>query len=125
MHSNLVYTSIVSKTLITPGCLSVLDLRTAFFANGSRDLFSRISSGANADSSNGRLPRNDVESDEYSFKGAARNQPENGFSFLGASKAKELFPLKAGGIASGGRDLFEGRLKGRTAPRKRAEDLFS
>ena len=92
MHSNLVYTSIVSKTLITPGCLSVLDLRTAFFANGSRDLFSRISSGANADSSNGRLPRNDVESDEYSFKGAARNQPENGFSFLGASKAKELFP---------------------------------
>lgn len=39
----IVYTSIVSKTLITPGCLKVLDLRTAFFANGSRDLFAATS----------------------------------------------------------------------------------
>lgn len=36
-------TSIVSKTLITPGCLSVRDLRTAFFANGRRDLLEAIS----------------------------------------------------------------------------------
>jgi hypothetical protein len=33
----------VSKTLITPGCLSVLNLRTAFFASGRRDLFALIS----------------------------------------------------------------------------------
>ena len=36
-------TSIVSNTLITPGCLSVRDLRTAFLANGRRDLFAAIS----------------------------------------------------------------------------------
>ena len=39
----IVCTSIVSKTLMTPGCLKVLDLRTAFFAKGSRDLFAAIS----------------------------------------------------------------------------------
>lgn len=33
----------VSKTLITPGCRNVLDLRTAFFARGRRDLFALIS----------------------------------------------------------------------------------
>lgn len=33
----------VSKTLITPGCRNVLDLRTAFFARGRRDLFAWIS----------------------------------------------------------------------------------
>jgi hypothetical protein len=37
------YTSIVSRTLITPGCRNVLDLRTAFFARGRRDLFALMS----------------------------------------------------------------------------------
>jgi hypothetical protein len=36
-------TSIVSSTFITPGCLKVRDLRTAFLANGVRELFEEIS----------------------------------------------------------------------------------
>ena len=38
-------------------------------------------------------------------------------------ESQELFPLKAnGGI--GGKDLFDGRIKGRGAQRRRAADLF-
>jgi hypothetical protein len=78
----------------------------------------------------------------FSFKGAGAGKAEPGFSILGASEsnnnnrerganlAKELFPHRAGNSNSngrsetpnGGRDLFDGRIKGRA--RKRAEDLF-
>jgi hypothetical protein len=77
----------------------------------------------------------------FSFKGAGTGKAEPGFSILGASEsnnnrerganlAKELFPHRAGNgggggrseAPNGGRDLFDGRIKGRA--RKRAEDLF-
>lgn len=49
-----------------------------------------------------------------------------GFSILGASRekvenplVKELFPTR-----SGGKNLFDGRIKGRAAQRRRAEDFY-
>lgn len=84
---------------------------------------------ARADSSRKHRRLNDGSASEdtgFSIKGAG----ENGFSILGASRertqnplVKELFPLKATN-SEGGRDLFDGRMKGRGAPRKRAEEYF-
>ena len=114
--------------------------------NAGRDLFARVSGGPNSSSnnSNGRLRENDQSSSRdqgFSFKGAGAGKAEPGFSILGASEsnnsnnrelganlAKELFPHRAGNgnsrseAPNGGRDLFDGRIKGRA--RKRAEDLF-
>ena len=95
----------------------------------SRDLFSRINGGPKVESSYGRLherpPTNSGETG-FSIKGAGRFNDTAGFSILGASKeraenplVKELFPTKAGG-----KDLFDGRIKGRGVQRRRAEDLF-
>lgn len=102
--------------------------------NAGRDLFARVTGGPK--NSNGRLRNGDSAQDQgFSFKGAGRDEP--GFSILGASGgsdknrerganlAKELFPHRAGGgsgAPNGGKDLFDGRIKGRA--RKRAEDLF-
>ncbi|KAL1586706.1 hypothetical protein WHR41_04482 [Cladosporium halotolerans] len=93
---------------------------------GGRDLFSRVSGGPN---NNGRLRSNDQDQG-FSFKGAGNAEP--GFSILGASTnrergaklAKELFPHRAPGAAApnGGKELFDGRIKGRA--RKRAEDFL-
>ncbi|KAM0715391.1 hypothetical protein Q7P37_008889 [Cladosporium fusiforme] len=99
--------------------------------NDRGDLFSRVSGGP---SNNGRLRAQDHQQADpgFSFKGAGNEAP--GFSILGASSAtrerganlaKELFPHRAGGgggAPNGGKDLFDGRIKGRG--RKRAEDLF-
>jgi hypothetical protein len=119
--------------------------------NAGRDLFARVSGGPQGSSSsnvNGRLRENDQPSSSrdqgFSFKGAGAGKAEPGFSILGASEsngngsnnrerganlAKELFPHRAGAngngrseAPNGGRDLFDGRIKGRA--RKRAEDLF-
>lgn len=98
---------------------------------GKGDLFSRVTGGP---SNNGRLRSQDHQDDPgFSFKGAGNEAP--GFSILGASSAnrerganlaKELFPHRSGGggggAPNGGKDLFDGRIKGRG--RKRAEDLF-
>ncbi|KAK5115003.1 hypothetical protein LTR85_010041 [Meristemomyces frigidus] len=114
-----------------------------------RDLFSRITGAApKVESAYGRLhdrpASSRAESQEaggFNFKGAgntrssSRGSKENGsggFSILGASRdrpenplVKELFPMKAGnGGGSGGKDLFDGRIKGRGSQRRRAEDLF-
>lgn len=104
--------------------------------NAGRDLFARVTGGPQSSSSNGRLRNGDSAQDQgFSFKGAGREEP--GFSILGASGnseknrerganlARELFPHRAGaasGAPNGGKDLFDGRIKGRA--RKRAEDLF-
>jgi hypothetical protein len=105
--------------------------------NAGRDLFARVTGGPKSgNSNNGRLRNGDSPQDQgFSFKGAGRDEP--GFSILGASGsndrnrerganlAKELFPHRAGGgsgAPNGGKDLFDGRIKGRA--RKRAEDLF-
>jgi hypothetical protein len=116
--------------------------------NAGRDLFARVSGGPQGSSSNnnsnGRLRESDQSSSRdqgFSFKGAGAGKAEPGFSILGASEsnnsnnrerganlAKELFPHRAGAsngrseAPNGGRDLFDGRIKGRA--RKRAEDLF-
>lgn len=85
----------------------------------------RISGGRD----DGRLqsrPKSSEGDVGFSFKGAGSG---GSFSFKGASKGKaaesglvkELFSMKAG---DGGRDLFEGRIKGRGNQRRRAEDLF-
>lgn len=101
-------------------------------SNVGRDLFARVTGGPKIN--NGRLREGDAAQDQgFSFKGAGRDEP--GFSILGASSsndknrergatlAKELFPHRAGnGAPNGGKDLFDGRIKGRA--RKRAEDLF-
>ncbi|KAI7662782.1 hypothetical protein KC322_g17192, partial [Hortaea werneckii] len=105
-----------------------------------RDLFERMGSGKPKGESNyGRLqtgpslsssqPQDDGPG--FSFKGAGKNAESGGFIFKGASNkektenplVKELFPLnnKPG---SGGKDLFDGRIKGRGNQRRRAEDLF-
>ncbi|KAI7176648.1 hypothetical protein KC324_g9794 [Hortaea werneckii] len=70
----------------------------------------------------------------FSFKGAGKNADSGGFIFKGASSkektenplVKELFPLNKSGAGgrSGGKDLFDGRIKGRGNQRRRAEDLF-
>ena len=113
--------------------------------NTGRDLFARVTGGPQSNSSNGRLRSDGNTSSSkdqgFSFKGAGKAEP--GFSILGASEsnnnrerganlAKELFPHRAGtsggdnngrsDAPNGGRDLFDGRIKGRA--RKRAEDLF-
>lgn len=98
---------------------------------GGRDLFSRISGGPKMESTYGRLHDRAAVSDAdagFSIKGAGRAD-DAGFSILGASKelaqnplVKELFPLKS--KSSGDKDLFDGRIKGRGAQRRRAEDLF-
>ena len=108
--------------------------------NAGRDLFARVSGGAQSSSSsnNGRLRigNGDLTQDQgFSFKGAGKEEP--GISFLGASTntddrrerganlARELFPHRAGsgtGAPNGGKDLFDGRIKGRA--RKRAEDFL-
>lgn len=107
-------------------------------SNAGRDLFARVTDGPQS-SGNGRLRNNGKDQDQgFSFKGAGREEP--GYSILGASAngskrerganlAKELFPHRAGGggggssgAPNGGKDLFDGRIKGRG--RKRAEDLF-
>lgn len=95
-------------------------------SNGGRDLFSRVTGGPN---NNGRL-RSDDQDPGFSFKGAGNAEP--GFSILGASTnrergaklAKELFPHRApgSGAPNGGKELFDGRIKGRA--RKRAEDFL-
>ncbi|EMC97230.1 hypothetical protein BAUCODRAFT_444485 [Baudoinia panamericana UAMH 10762] len=95
-----------------------------------RDLFARISGGPKAKNSYGRL-QDGMEQDaepSFSFKGAGKAE-NGGFSIRGASReksassqVKELFPIKSGG--DGGRDLFDGRIKGRGSQRQRAEDLF-
>ncbi|TKA45997.1 hypothetical protein B0A55_13416 [Friedmanniomyces simplex] len=93
------------------------------------DLMSGISGGTDGKSSYGRLhdrPRSSGTDAGFSFKGADRGES---FTFKGASRekasestlVKELFPMKAGG---GGKDLFEGKIKGRGNQRRRAEDLF-
>lgn len=92
------------------------------------DLFSRISGGPKVESTYGRLHDRPTSGEEgqFSFKGAGRKE-EGGFSILGASReqaknplVKELFPMKSGGS---GKDLFDGKIKGRGS-RRRAEDLF-
>lgn len=98
---------------------------------GGRDLFSRISGGPKIDSTYGRLQDRPAISDTdagFSIKGAGKGD-DTGFSILGASKeraqnplVKELFPMKAKN--GGEKDLFDGRIKGRGAQRRRAEDLF-
>jgi hypothetical protein len=105
--------------------------------NAGRDLFARVTGGPQSSSNNGRLRNGDSAAQDqgFSFKGAGRDEP--GFSILGASGnseknrerganlARELFPHRAGagsGAPNGGKDLFDGRIKGRA--RKRAEDLF-
>ncbi|TKA48430.1 hypothetical protein B0A54_00565 [Friedmanniomyces endolithicus] len=101
------------------------DNRTQRDGKPNGDLMSRISGGRD----DGRLlsrPKSSSEDAGFSFKGAGSG---DSFSFKGASKGnaaegalvKELFPMKAG---DGGRDLFEGRIKGRGNQRRRAEDLF-
>lgn len=91
--------------------------------NGSgRDLFSRIGN----ESTHGRLQSDGVKENGYSIKGA-----DAGFNIRGASDAvkvqnplvRELFPVKAGGGENAGRELFDGRIKGRGV-RRRAEDMF-
>ncbi|KAK5133979.1 hypothetical protein LTR08_007099 [Meristemomyces frigidus] len=109
-----------------------------------RDLFSRIKGTAPVvESGYGRLhdrpksARAEVaEEAGFNFKGkAGRGVQEGGeveYSFFGASRervenplVKELFPMKAGGGGgAGGKDLFDGRIKGRGSQRRRAEDLF-
>ncbi|KAM0711519.1 hypothetical protein Q7P35_000885 [Cladosporium inversicolor] len=104
--------------------------------NAGRDLFARVTGGPQSSNNNGRLRNGDSAQDQgFSFKGAGRDEP--GFSILGASGnndknrerganlARELFPHRAGSgtaVPNGGKDLFDGRIKGRA--RKRAEDLF-
>lgn len=105
--------------------------------NPGRDLFARVTGGPKSSKSSGRLRDADLTQDRgFSFKGAGREEP--GFSILGASGnndknrerganlARELFPQRGAGGCSGapngGKDLFDGRIKGRG--RKRAEDLF-
>ncbi|GAB7336255.1 hypothetical protein MBLNU13_g09014t1 [Cladosporium sp. NU13] len=110
--------------------------------NAGRDLFARVTGGPQSSSSsnNGRLRNTgngDLTQDQgFSFKGAGKDDP--GFSIRGASSnnnddrrerganlARELFPHRAGsgtGAPNGGKDLFDGRIKGRA--RKRAEDLI-
>jgi hypothetical protein len=108
--------------------------------NAGRDLFARVTGGPQSSSSSSSRLRNgngDLTQDQgFSFKGAGSDSP--GFSILGASSnnndnrrerganlARELFPHRAGsstGAPNGGKDLFDGRIKGRA--RKRAEDLF-
>ena len=108
-------------------------------SNAGRDLFARVTGGpqSSSSSSNGRLRDDGAKDQGFSFKGAGKAE-QPGFSILGASEsnnnrerganlAKELFPHRAGGSGkadapNGGRDLFDGRIKGRA--RKRAEDLF-
>ena len=125
-------------------------LKTTDAPNAGRDLFARVSGGPQSSSNknnNGRLRESDQSSSKdqgFSFKGAGAGKAEPGFSILGASEsnngnsnrerganlAKELFPHRAGNgngggrseAPNGGRDLFDGRIKGRA--RKRAEDLF-
>jgi hypothetical protein len=100
--------------------------------NAGRDLFARVTGGPQSSSNNGRLRNGDSAQDQgFSFKGAGRDEP--GFSILGASSnndknrerganlARELFPHRAG-APNGGKDLFDGRIKGKA--RKRAEDLI-
>ncbi|KAK4549664.1 hypothetical protein LTR36_004965 [Oleoguttula mirabilis] len=114
-----------------------------------RDLFSRITGAApKVESGYGRLhdrptsARAEEGGGGFNFKGAGDARPSSrggkeggagGFSILGASRdrvenplVKELFPMKAGGGGggSGGKDLFDGRIKGRGTQRRRAEDLF-
>ena len=96
-----------------------------------RDLFSRIDGGPGmkVDRSQGRLT-DEPASDGFSIKGAG----ERGFSILGASKdkpenplVKELFQRKTNTSdmdRNRGKDLFDGRIKGRGSQRKMAEDLF-
>ena len=65
----------------------------------------------------------------FSIKGSATDDAP-GFSIRGASRevnpvVKELFPAKLGANGSGGRDLFEDKMKGRNNnQRRRAEDLL-
>lgn len=94
-----------------------------------RDLFARINGGPQVESSYGRLQDRPKDAG-FSIKGAGRVDESPGLSILGASReqaenplVKELFPMKAGG-GKGGKDLFDGRIKGRGAQRRRAEDLF-
>ncbi|KAI7355416.1 hypothetical protein KC354_g10807 [Hortaea werneckii] len=108
-----------------------------------RDLFERIGNGKPmGESSYGRLQNgpslsNSQPEDDgpgFSFKGAGKNADSGGFIFKGASSkektenplVKELFPLNKSGAGggSGGKDLFDGRIKGRGSQRRRAEDLF-
>ncbi|KAI6836010.1 hypothetical protein KC340_g5083 [Hortaea werneckii] len=109
-----------------------------------KDLFERIGNGKPMGESNyGRLQTGPSMSSSqpeddgpgFNFKGAGKNADSGGFIFKGASSkektenplVKELFPLNnrsgAGG-GSGGKDLFDGRIKGRGSQRRRAEDLF-
>ena len=95
---------------------------------GGRDLFSRVNGGLKVESSFGRL-QDRVEDAGMSIKGASR---ADDFSVRGASRAsaenplvRELFPMKVRAQdGNGGKDLFDGRIKGRGAQRRRAEDLF-
>ena len=96
-----------------------------------RDLFSRITGGPKIESTYGRLQEHSPDRSEdvgFSIKGAGETTTREGYSIKGASRSgpnnpllKELFPKKAGG---GGKDLFDGRIKGRGPTRDRAEDLF-
>jgi hypothetical protein len=54
-----------------------------------------------------------AETEGFSIRGAAQQSPS----------VKELFPLKAG--ANVGKELFGEKIKGRGAPRRKAEDMFS
>lgn len=63
----------------------------------------------------------------FSIRGSATDSTP-GFSIRGASRevnpvVKELFPSKVGGV-SGGKDLFEDKMKGRNVQRRKAEDMF-
>lgn len=103
--------------------------QTRIGASRGGDLFSRVSGGPGTKSSErGRL-RAQEESPGFSFKGAAglgagsdapSGNGSSGFSIRGASKekvenplVKELFPIKAGAGSGNGKDLFDGRIKGR------------
>lgn len=117
------------RTYIGSGSRPVDDERNA--NGGGRDLFSRISGGPKIESTYGRLHDRPAVSDTdagFSIKGAGRGD-DAGFSILGASRervqnplVKELFPMKSKN--GGDKDLFDGRIKGRGAQRRRAEDLF-
>jgi hypothetical protein len=65
-----------------------------------------------------------ANTDEVRVRGAAQN---SGITIRGAAagqSVKELFPMKVGAGGNAGKELFGERIKGRGAPRRKAEDMF-
>lgn len=93
----------------------------------------RKSAGVLAAQEDGRLAVPDVDNSmgpgpvEFSILGAAKQQPDQGFSIRGAASsgapARELFPGKLG--LNAGKELFAEKLEGRGRRRRKAEDMFS